>query len=252
MLSVLGLVSLAGAMSGVPMAKVSAATLVMLVTQTAVGTAFLVRVAALAAAFALGLRRRNSRGVMAGAALCAAIALGSLARSGHGVMDDGRAGVVHLLADIVHLLAAGVWVGALVSLLGLVRAAGKTGADSSAAHGALAGFASFGSASVALVLITGLVNSWLLVGPANVLTLGTARYGQLLMLKLALFVGMLWLAALNRLRLTPALGAAVTPGAVTAATRRLRVSLTLETVAAALILGLVAWLGSLEPPAALL
>jgi putative copper resistance protein D len=161
-------------------------------------------------------------------------------------MDDGRTGVIHLTADIVHLLAAGIWVGALGALLWQLLTADRD--DVAASHSALAGFATFGTASVALVLVSGLINSWLLVGPANLLSLGGSLYGRLLLIKLGLFAGMLALATLNRFRLTPDLRAALTNGNVGLATQRLRLSLTLETLAAVVILGLVAWLGTLEPP----
>ena len=246
LLSGLGLAILAATMSGVPLVQVDSATLSMLVTQTAVGTAFLVRVGTLVAAFAFGVVSRGRREIFLAGALCGAVALGSLAWSGHGVMDDGRTGTVHLVADIVHLLAAGVWVGALASLLWLSATAQDDG--TAAAHQALAGFASVGTASVALVLASGLINSWLLVGPQNLLSLGTSLYGQLLLMKLGMFAGMVALAASNRFRLTPVLGAARTPGDSHHALQRLRLSLMLEAFAALAVLGLVAWIGTLEPP----
>jgi putative copper resistance protein D len=156
-------------------------------------------------------------------------------------------GTVHLTADIVHLFAAGIWVGALVALLWQLIAADRDSA--AASHSVLAGFATFGTGSVALVLVSGLINSWLLVGPAKLLSLGETLYGRLLLIKLGLFGGMLVLAALNRFRLTPDLEVALTNGNIGVATQRLRVSLALETLAAVAILGLVAWLGMLEPPA---
>lgn len=246
LLSILGMAILAATMSGVPLAQIDTATLSILVTQTAVGTAFLVRLAATAVAFVLGLQRSGRRVIVFAVALCGAVALGSLAWSGHGVMDDGRTGTLHLVADIVHLLAAGVWVGALASLLWVLITARH--GSTATSHRALADFASVGTASVALVLASGLVNSWLLVGPSNVLSLGTSLYGQLLLIKLVLFAGMASLAAINRFRLTPAMGTARTPDDARQALKRLRLSLTLETFAAIFILGLVAWLGTLEPP----
>lgn len=246
LLSILGIAILAATMNGVPLAQVDSATLSMLVMQTAVGTAFLVRVGALVAAFAFGAASWGRREILLAVALLGAVALGSLAWSGHGVMDDGRTGTVHLVADIVHLLAAGVWVGALASLLWMLATARDDGTVTS--HQALAGFASVGTASVSLVVASGLINSWLLVGPKNLFSLGTSLYGQLLLTKLALFAGMVSLAAINRFRLTPALGAARSPDDTRHALQRLRLSLSLETSAAVAILGLVAWLGSLEPP----
>ena len=246
LLSALSLAILAATMSGVPLVQVDAATLSTIVMQTAVGMAFLVRFGARVIALAFGVASGGRRVILVAVALCGAVALGSLAWSGHGVMDDGRTGTVHLVADIVHLLAAGVWVGALALLLWMLATARD---DSTATpHQALAGFASVGTASVALVLASGLINSWLLVGPQNLLSLGTSRYGQLLLMKLALFAGMVLLAASNRFRLTPALGAVRTSEEARHALQRLRLSLTLETLAALAILGLVAWLGTLEPP----
>ena len=63
-------------------------------------------------------------------AIAAAVALASLAWSGHGAASEGFRGTVHLVADIVHLLAAGVWVGPLFALgLLLFRCASSMTAD---------------------------------------------------------------------------------------------------------------------------
>src|SRR3546814_11704396 len=67
---------------------------------------------------------------------------------------------------------------------------------------ALAGFAGAGTLLVALIVLSGLVNGLILVGFDNVGELGTSLYGQLLVIKLVLFGGMLVLAASNRFRLT--------------------------------------------------
>src|SRR3546814_14315017 len=52
--------------------------------------------------------------------------LSSLAWSGHGAATEGGAGMVHLGADILPLLAAGAWVGALPALLIMASAARPT------------------------------------------------------------------------------------------------------------------------------
>lgn len=121
-----------------------------------------------------------------------------------------------------------------------------------ALHCALRGFAGVGSVLVAVLVASGLVNSWFLVGPTRIPDLWTTPYGQLLSLKLGLFAGMLLLAAVNRFRLTPALAAAVNgPGRSThAALKSLRRSLMVETALAGLVVGLVAWLGTLAPVSA--
>jgi putative copper resistance protein D len=246
LLSIAGIVVVAANMSGVAPGDIDRATLTMLVTATAVGTAFIGRVVALVAALALGVQNRDSQTARMATAVCAAVALGSLAWSGHGVMNDGRTGSVHLVADIVHLLAAGVWVGALAALLWRLVDTGRNPAGIT--YRALAGFATVGSISVGLVVLTGAINSWLLIGPRNLPSLGTSLYGQLLLAKLALVAVMISLATINRFRLTPALGGALNQLAIDSTISRLRSSLAFETSAAVLVLGLVAWIGTLEPP----
>jgi copper resistance protein D len=106
-----------------------------------------------------------------------------------------------------------------------------------------------GTLVVAILVITGLINSWLLVGPANFTALGTTLYGLLLLAKLVLFAAMLGLASLNRFRLTPAFERSIAMNDHDGALMTLRVSLAVETTYVIGILALVAWLGTLAPPA---
>lgn len=246
-LSMLSLAVLAAAMSGVTLGQVDRVALTMTVTGTAAGSAWLVRSGALVLALVLCIVPARHEVRILVVAVAGGVALASLAWTGHGAMDDGRTGLVHLVADVVHLLAAGVWVGALAALaLLLFRPASRI--DVTATHKALAGFAPAGTLAVATIVATGLVNSWLLVGPDNVLTLGSTLYGRLLLAKLALFGTMLALAAVNRFRLTPALAAASGAKLQAGAIHALRRSLVIEAGCATLILALVAWLGTLSPP----
>ena len=81
---------------------------------------------------------------------------------------------------------------------------------------------------------------------------GFGEYVQLLALKLALFAVMLGLAATNRFRLTPALSRDLDAGVVPLeALRALRRSIAIEAGLAASVLAIVAWLGTLVPPASL-
>jgi putative copper resistance protein D len=68
--------------------------------------------------------------------------------------------------------------------------------------------------------------------------------------KIAAFLAMLAIAAINRYRLTPGLANAIALGDFRAAISALRRSLAFEAGAALVILGIVAWLGTLEPPIA--
>jgi putative copper resistance protein D len=184
------------------------------------------------------------------AALTGGVICASFAWMGHGAATKGAAGLLHLASDIVHTWAASVWIGALAVFLGLLVTDGRqAGADRAALHGALHGFSGLGSALVAILLATGLVNSWFVVGPAGVSRLWTSAYGQLLTLKLVLFIGMIGLATANRFRLTPDLGAALA-GAAPAreAVVALRRSLAWETGLSIGVLALVAWFGTLAPP----
>ena len=251
-LSVLGLFVVCAAMAGMPLMGVDRATVAMVVTQTPAGAAWQLRLVALAIAFAasLALPPRGSRAVVAVIALASAAALASLAWSGHGAAGEGPVGAIQLAADIVHLLAAGLWVGALAAFgMLLFRSPAKLSPDHIVlTHRALERFSSVGTLAVAALVGTGLVNGLLLVGFANLPTLPATLYGRLLIAKLVLFAGMLVLAAANRFRLTPALasGEGDRRGEVGA----LRRSLALEIGAATAILALVAWLGTLAPPVA--
>ncbi len=247
-LSCLGLVVLAASMAGVAVTSVDAATLGAIVALPAIGTAWLIRMTALVllAIAALTLRRRRPLAVVATAT--GGVALASLAWTGHGNMSEGVEAPLHLGADIVHLLTSGAWLGALVALALLVaRPAHRAGPTHVAdAHSALAGFATIGTVVVGLIVASGLVNAWMVIGVEHVAALATTPYGWLFIAKLALFSGMLALAAANRFRLTPALERAA--GDPSRQLASLRTSLIVETLAAVAILALVAWLGLLAPP----
>jgi putative copper resistance protein D len=182
---------------------------------------------------------------IAGGAICA-----SFAWMGHGAATKGAVGLLHLSSDIAHTLAASIWIGALVVFLILLATDRRqAGANRQALHRALHGFSGLGSALVAVLLATGLVNSWFVFGLAGASRLWTSAYGQLLTLKLALFAVMLGLAAANRFHLTPRLGAALgRPTTAGDAVAALRKSLAWETGISIAVLGLVAWFGTLAPP----
>ena len=134
--------------------------------------------------------------------------LATMAWMGHAAATPGQDGSIHLCADLLHLLAAGAWLGALPPLaLMLVRAA-RAGTPAAAVIAARATrqFSTVAIACVGALLVTGGLNAWYLVGTPAAL-FGTP-YGQLLLLKLALFVLMVALAAGNRFRLMPRVAAA--------------------------------------------
>ncbi len=250
-ISVLGLAVLSASMAGVPLPQVDAESVAMVLTGMSLGKAWMVRVGGLAlvVAAAAFVRSRPTSALWA-ASFGGALAIGGLAWAGHGAMDEGAVGWLHLVADIAHLLAAGIWVGALACLLLLVaRPSARTDpAHLWATHRALDGFSLVGTSVVAVIVVTGLLNAWLLVGPGNATALPSTFYGQLLLAKLALFTAMVGFAAINRYRLTPALAARIDAQEHRAAIGALRISVALETASVVLVLALVAWLGTLQPP----
>ena len=251
-LSVLSIIVMTASMAGVSPFEIDRASVKAMISETPMGNAWAARMAALLGtlclAVAWGRRKRPTWLVLV--SIGAAVALISLAWTGHGAASEGIAGTRHLIADIIHLLASGAWVGALAAFgIMLFRPFAKMNADHlRLTHRALNGFSLVGTVFVASIVASGLVNSYVLVGPAHILSLPSTLYGQLLMAKLALFGVMLVLAAANRFRLTPAFDEAIKAGDPAAAINELRHSLIFEASAALLILGLVAWLGTLEPP----
>ena len=247
----IGLALLAAAMAGAPLWPVDQEAVGMLLSGSATGTAWEARVAALVVASIAALVAAGRAALLGLVAFAAGVALATLAWAGHGAMDEGAVGWVHLGADILHLLAGGAWAGALLGLVLLVaRPAGRVdAAHLTLTHRALHGFGLVGTIMVGTIAVTGIVNAWLLVGVANLPNLAATVYGQLLIAKLVLFGAMLTLASFNRFRLTPAFERSITAVDHHGALRALRRSLAVEASCAVAILALVAWLGTLEPPA---
>ncbi|WP_316015735.1 CopD family protein [Roseobacter sp. HKCCA0434] len=134
---------------------------------------------------------------------------------------------------VLHLLSAAFWVGALAPLYHATDAPG--GARLLHRFGVIA------SGTVALLIGVGTVFAWLMSGSVSAL-LYTA-YGRILLAKVAVVACLLGLAALNKLRLVPAL-ARNEPAASIALKRSIR----LETVAVALILIATATLTTVTTP----
>lgn len=236
----------ASSMSGQPLAAALRQDIVMTVlTRTKFGHDWLLRLALGVLLAALLLRR--GRGGAAFRWLVLALGgacLGTLAWAGHAGATPGEAGALHLAADLLHLLAAGAWIGGLLPLAMLFAAALADPAWLAAARTATRRFSVLGIASIGALLATGIVNSWFLVGSIPAL-FGTP-YGQLLLLKIALFALMVTVAAINRQRLTPRLLAMAAP---IPALRALRRNALVETALGLAILLVVGALGTLPPAA---
>jgi len=177
--------------------------------------------------------------------LVAAALAGSLGFAGHAIGAQGIEGVLHPTADVLHLIAAAAWVGALAPLALLL---GRGAADATAlavARTATLRFSTLGIASVATLLVSGVINTYYLAG--SIAALSGTRYGQLLLIKIVLFLAMVAIAAVNRLRLTPKLLQNADTSAAQKARRRLRRNAAVEASIGAIIIGIVAVLGTLPP-----
>jgi copper transport protein len=139
-------------------------------------------------------------------------------------------------AVLVHGVAVAYWIGALAPLVVLLRR-GEPGIPKIVRR-----FSDIAVPAVAALAVTGAVLAWIQVrDPAALLA---TAYGRILIAKVGLVVALLALAAINRSRLTPALGRGG------AAERRLAASVVAELVLAASILGLVGLWRFTPPPRA--
>jgi copper resistance protein D len=173
--------------------------------------------------------------------------VGTLAWGGHAAAaGSGSERVAHLTADILHLIAAAAWVGALGPLVMLLAAVEQGGDEASLfiAREAVLRFSTLGIVSVSALLASGVVNSWMLVGSARAMV-GT-DYGHLLSLKIALFLVMVATAGVNRLMLTPRIIRARC-GAPDDPLRQLRNNSIIEAGVGVLIIVIVSVLGTLPP-----
>ena len=183
--------------------------------------------------------------------LLAALLVMAPAFSGHAAAGEGIWLVVQLAVTAAHLLAASAWLGGLVMfawfLLWLSRveqvwheAVFKT---------ATRRFSALGFVSVTVLIATGAYNAWTLVGAVPPLV-GTT-YGQLLLIKLALLLPLVAVAAVNFLKLKPrivALGAELSTARIAELLHRLKRNVTGEATLGAAIL-IVVGMMSVTPPA---
>jgi putative copper resistance protein D len=139
-----------------------------------------------------------------GMGLAAALGLtAAIAWTGHAAAAVGAIGLLHLTADVLHLVAAAAWIGGLVALARLLAATRRHPARAAFARDATRRFSTLGIAAVGTLLVSGVVNSWMLAGSFRALAI--TGYGRLLALKIGLFAVMVAVAAINRLWLTPQL-----------------------------------------------
>jgi len=186
-------------------------------------------------------RRTLPRRLALGAALCLVAAI---AWTGHAASTPHKLGYLHLTTDALHLCAAAAWTGGLVSLVLLLKAVNAGGpAELSMELDAVKRFSALGMVSVGTLIVSGIVNAWILVGSIRGLVL--TDYGWVLMAKIAVFAAMIGFAAANRLWLTPRLAPPASPKALRDLIRNTKAEIALAFV----VFAIVGVLGTLHPAA---
>ena len=171
-------------------------------------------------------------------ALASGLLLASLSLGGHAAMHEGSLGLLHRANDAVHVLGAGAWLGALWPVLVILGLLGRSGCRSEAGVALLA-FSRAGHVAVALVLVSGAVNTALVLGrwPTD----PASPYQVLLDVKILCVAAMVGLALVNRYVVVPRLGRR--PAAAVALRRATLVEISLGVV----VLALVGVFGLLDP-----
>ena len=121
-----------------------------------------------------------------------------LAGVGHAAMHDGVTGVLQRVNHALHLLCAAGWLGGLLPLLCCMQL--SQGRWRQAAIHTMMRFSRYGHLAVAGVVLTGVVNGWLIQGQLLALD---SLYGRMLLFKCALVALMVAIALMNRYVLVP-------------------------------------------------
>lgn len=167
----------------------------------------------------------------------------SLVWCGHAGSGLGFGGAVHAANDAVHLVAAAAWVGGLIPLLIFIVPHVKM-LPATRFH-LIRRFSSLAVLSVIGLSSSGVVNTWFMLKSVRALVMTT--YGQLVLIKVALFLAMLAFAAANRLWLTPRLMPIATPCTQKRDLQRLCYFTTIEVALGAAVIYVAALLGTLSP-----
>jgi len=132
----------------------------------------------------------------------------TLAWAGHGAAGI-HYHVLHLLADILHLLIGAIWPMGLIPMVGFLWYVHK-GNESLPANReaeALRRFSEISLWAVLILVVTGVTNGWLMVGSWE--NLATTTYGRLLFGKVLAVGIMIGLGAYNRFFLLPQMEAGI-------------------------------------------
>lgn len=172
-------------------------------------------------------------------ALGSGLGLAALTLTGHASMHEGWLKLAHRGNDILHLLTGGGWLGALLPLIPILRLLNTPECREQALL-ALRRFSTVGHGAVALVIVSGIINTMLVL--RRLPTDWSSPYQAQLAIKIALVAGMSLLAIVNRYVFVPRIR-----GDRARALSAIRLGAIAEVVLGIAVIALVAVLGVLEP-----
>jgi copper resistance protein D len=213
--------------------------------ETQFGRVWQLRLSVIAVAFALvasGLARDEiRRGLIQVLWLLSVVLLVSLAWISHAAA--AKVQPLGLLGDALHLCAAGAWIGGFAPLAMFLTRARLSPSISRLAAPVLQRFSTLSLCCVSALILSGISNSWQLVG--SIPALFTTPYGRLLLFKLTLFGILIGFGTRNRFLIKTKLRAGPAGSNFISELRR---NVICEACLGAAVLAIVAWLG-VTPPA---
>jgi putative copper resistance protein D len=234
-------------MSGLALANgFTAAAWQTVLLETEFGRVWQLRLALFAVAFVLvfsGLTQKKARrrSIILVLWFLSAVLLVSLAWISHAAAAMVQP--LGLLGDALHLCAAGGWIGGLAPLATFLTRARMSFSLGEKVAQVLKRFSTLSLCCVSVLVVSGISNSWLLVGSIHALF--TTPYGCLLLVKLALFGILVGFGARNRLAIKTKLPTARTDSDLLPQLRR---NVIREACLGAAVVAIVACLG-VTPPA---
>ena len=145
--------------------------------------------------------------------------------------------------DMLHLCAAGLWIGGLLPLVIFLARSRASFSLAEMAPRVLCRFSTLSLCCVSVLVVSGISNSWLLVGSIH--GFFTTSYGRLLLFKLTLFAALVGFGARNRFLIKARL---LKPPADQNVLSQLRRNVICETWLSSVVVAIVACLG-VTPPA---
>jgi putative copper resistance protein D len=219
---------------------------------TRYGIVWLVRVGlmVLLALSLVKLQASSSNNLQRSSLVLAAALVVALAFSGHAAAGEGAWLAAQLAVYALHLFAAAAWLGGLPAFalfLGWLRRRGDPSLQI-ALKETTPRFSLLGLGCVTILMASGLYNAWILVGSIPQLV-GTT-YGRLLLVKVALLLPLLGVAAINLLKFKPsilALQSAKSAAPARGLLSRLKRRVQIEAAIGACILLIVALMSNTPP-----